>query len=206
MLDEIFEAMENCNEFEDKMAEIFLENCEYYNDYKEIVNAMYEGYLTLFDGSIKDSNQELFRNYFNEILDIINYEYEERYGKKYDDELDCDTLVCTALEVLMDRWYDGILTLVEDGEYELQRKNQFNSNASYDFSFYLIDKDEEVCSKHGVTEDMIMRAILKYITKNHIRTEDYFNIDYNEKLELDFEITDIIGGYYAISVEYIYEK
>ena len=113
MLNEILEVMEINNSFEREMAEIFLSECENYADYEELINGIGNGSFILGPLIYYRQTYNIFRKHFEEIFEVINNELRERYGEEYRGELDCNTLVWTAFEVLTDRWYDAILTLTE---------------------------------------------------------------------------------------------
>ena len=118
MLDKILEVMEINNSFENEMAEIFLEKCEEYTDYEEIIDEIDRGSFAPINGCIGalvyySQTYKIFRKYFEEIFEIINNEFEECYNEEYRGELNYNPLVWTAFEVLTDRWYGAILTLME---------------------------------------------------------------------------------------------
>ena len=119
MLNEILKVMEINNSFEHEMAEIFLSECENYTDYEELIDGIDNENFSPSNGCIGalmyySQTYKIFRKYFEEIFEIINNEYEEwHYGKKYHGELNYNQLVWTAFELLTDRWYGAILTLIE---------------------------------------------------------------------------------------------
>ena len=119
MLNEILKVMEINNSFEHEMAEIFLSECENYTDYEELIDGIDNENFSPSNGCIGalmyySQTYKIFRKYFEEIFEIINNEYEEwHYGKKYYGELNYNSLVWTAFELLTDRWYGAILTLME---------------------------------------------------------------------------------------------
>ena len=118
MLDKILEVMVTNNSFEDEMAEIFLEECESCTDFEELINGIDNREFTPSNGCIGaltyyHQTYEIFRKYFDEIFETINDGFKEYYREEYHGELDYNTLVWTAFELLTHRWYDEILTLIE---------------------------------------------------------------------------------------------
>ena len=118
MLDKILEVMEINNSFENEMAEIFLEKCEEYTDYKELTDAIDNGDFIPSNGCIGAlmyyrQTHEIFKKYFDEIFEVINDEFAVRYGSEYHWGLTCNMLVWTAFEFLTYRWHEAILTLME---------------------------------------------------------------------------------------------
>lgn len=118
MLDNILEVMVINNSFEDEMAKIFLEKCEEYTDYEEIIDEIDKGSFSPINGCIGaltyySQTYKIFSKHFEEIFEIINNEYEEYCGEEYRGELNYNPLVWTAFEVLVERWYGTILMLME---------------------------------------------------------------------------------------------
>ncbi len=118
MLNEILEVMEINNSFEDEMAEIFLEKCKEYTDYEEIIDEIDKGNFAPSSGCISalmhyNQTHKILRKHFEEILKIINNDFEEYYGEEYRGGLDSKSLVWTAFEVLIDRWCEAIPMLME---------------------------------------------------------------------------------------------
>ena len=118
MLDNILEVMEINNSFEHEMAEIFLSECENYTNYEELIDGIDRGNFAPINGCIGAlvyyrQTYEIFGKHFEEIFEIINDEFEEYYGEEYHGELNYNSLVWTAFEVLTDRWYAAILMLME---------------------------------------------------------------------------------------------
>lgn len=118
MLHEILEVMEINNSFENEMAEIFLSECEDYTNYEELIDGIDNGCFTPSNGCISAlmyyrQTYNIFRKYFDEIFEVINNGLRDCYGEEYHGELNYNILVWTAFEILTDRWYNAILTLME---------------------------------------------------------------------------------------------
>ena len=96
--------------FEERVAEIFLDKCNEYDTLEDALKGYENGEFNPESGCVPeliyyDDTEKIFREYFNDIFDIINNYYECVLGEKYDDELNANSLVWAAFNITVYNWY-----------------------------------------------------------------------------------------------------
>ena len=96
--------------FEERVAEIFLDKCNEYDSLEDALEGYENGEFNPEFGCIPeliyyDDTEKIFKEYFNDIFDIINNYYEEALGEKYDGDLDANSLVWAAFNITVYNWY-----------------------------------------------------------------------------------------------------
>ena len=96
--------------FEEGIAEIFLDKCNEYDTLEDALKGYENGEFNPELGCIPeliyyDDTEKIFKEYFNDIFDIINNYYECALSEKYDGELNANSLVWAAFNITVYNWY-----------------------------------------------------------------------------------------------------
>lgn len=74
----------------------------------------------------------------------------------------------------------------------------------FDFNYYFVESDYKICFSNGLTKTDIEKTIISYINNYNIYSEDEFIINYNDDIEIYFEIIEIVDSEYSILVDNIH--
>lgn len=79
-------------------------------------------------------------------------------------------------------------------------------NRTFDFKYYFNATDFKICFDYEVTKSDIENRIKDYINYFNLFKEDNYLINFNNDLELEFNIVDTSDGEYYIEVDNIFIK
>lgn len=74
----------------------------------------------------------------------------------------------------------------------------------FDFVYYFIREDYELCFENDITKSDVENAIKDFIVKYHLYQEDDYILSYNDKIIIDFNIVYCYSFVYSIEVNNVY--